>query len=189
MSSDGPSPGEITELLRVWGAGDSAALPVLVESAYAELRAIAGAYMRRESPGHTLQATGLINELYVRLARQKNPQVVNRRHFYTLAAMMMRRILRDHSRETHAQKRAGLCVPLHPEMAWVDAAGDDMVALDTALAELEALDARKVRAVELRFFLGCTIDEVADLLEVSGPTVERDLQFAKSWLHRRLRSS
>ncbi|HLJ13086.1 MAG TPA: ECF-type sigma factor [Bryobacteraceae bacterium] len=189
MASDPESAGEITELLRNWGSGDTGALAVLVESAYTELRAIARAYMSREAPGHTLQATGLINELYVRLARQRKPHLVDRRHFYALSAMVMRRILRDYSRDTHAQKRSGIRVPLHPEMAWVDAAGEDMVALDCALTELEQLDERKVRVIELRYFLGCTIEEVAELLNVSGPTVERDIQFAKSWLHQRLRAS
>src|SRR5581483_301699 len=160
MSSDGDAPGEITALLRRWCAGDENALSILVESAYSELRAIAAGYVRRESPAVTLQATGLINELYLRLARQRTPAVTDRRHFYVLAAMMMRRILRDYRRDMQAQKRSGVRIPLHPEMRWVDAAGDDIIALDDALVELEALDERKARVIDLRYFLGCNNDEV-----------------------------
>lgn len=178
---------EITALLSRWGSGDPAALAELAEAAYGELRKIAAGYLRREAPGHTLQATGLVNELYLRLARQRSAQLNDRRHFYTFSAMMMRRILRDYTREAHAQKRFAEKIPLHPELAWVDAAGEDMFALDLALAELEALDERKVRVLELRYFLGCTNEEIAGLLEVARATVDRDLQFGRSWLHRKLR--
>jgi RNA polymerase sigma-70 factor, ECF subfamily len=108
MSSEIQPPGEITEFLQRWAEGDGSALPGLVESTYAELRAIAVAYVRRESAGQTLQATGLVNELYLRLARQRKPRLEDRRHFYIVAAMMMRRILRDHARDIGAQKRSGI---------------------------------------------------------------------------------
>jgi len=185
-------PGEITLLLRQWSEGDPAALSHLASLAYGELRAIAAGYLRREGREHTLQATGLVNELYLRLARQRGAQLSDRRHFYVFSAMMMRRILRDYAREAGAQKRPGgtsVRIPLHPDIAWVDAAGEEMLALDAALAELEAADERKARVIELRYFLGCTADETADLLGVARATVDRDAQFARTWLYRRLRTA
>jgi RNA polymerase sigma factor (TIGR02999 family) len=189
MSSDKSVPGEITALLRSWNEGDSAALASVATVAYEDLRSIAEGYLRRESRGHTLQATGLVNELYLRLAQQRGAKITDRRHFFTFSALMMRRILSDYARRAHAAKRPGaeaVRIPLHPDIAWVDASGSDMLVLDQALAELEALDERKVRAVELRYFLGCTNDETAELLGVARATVDRDLQFSKSWLYRRL---
>jgi len=187
MGSNGPPPGEITALLQRWGSGDPQALDELAEMAYRELRAIAAGYLRREVPGHTLEATGLVNELYLQLVRQRSVQFSDRRHFYAFAAMLMRRILRDYAREASAEKRtAGVRIPLHPDLAWVDAGGEEMVSLDSALDELQAIDERKVRAIELRYFLGCTREEAAELLGIGHATLDRDLQFAKSWLYRRL---
>jgi RNA polymerase sigma factor (TIGR02999 family) len=189
MSSGTVLPGEITALLSRWGAGDRGALSSLATLAYDDLRAIANAFLRRENREHTLQATALVNELYLRLIRQRNFQITDRKHFYTLAAMMMRRILTDYARQTHAIKRPEAHykrVPLHEDMAWIDAAGEEMLALDQAIGELEVLDERAARTVELRFFLGCTNDEAAELLNISRKTVDRDLEFAKAWLYRRL---
>jgi RNA polymerase sigma factor (TIGR02999 family) len=189
MSSDSALPGEITALLQRWGEGDSAALASVASVTYDDLRSIARSYIRRENRVHTLQATGLVNEVYLRLAQQRGTKLIDRRHFFTFSAMMMRRILSDYARRTHALKRPGseaVRVPLHPDIAWVDASGSDMLALDQALAELETLDERKVRGVELRYFLGCTNDEAADLLKVSRSTFVRDLQFSRTWLYRRL---
>jgi RNA polymerase sigma factor (TIGR02999 family) len=191
MASDSQIPGDITSLLQRWSGGDSAALDDLVEIAYKELRAIAAGYLKQDALHHTLEATELVNELYMRLARQRSAQLADRCHFYSFAAMLMRRILNDHSRRAHAQKRpgsAGARVPLHPDLAWIDAAGEEMLSLDQALAELEFLDERKVRIIELRYFLGCTNEETAELLGVTRSTVDRDLQFAKTWLYRRLHS-
>jgi predicted DNA-binding protein (UPF0251 family) len=154
MSADQALPGEITDLLHRWGEGDSAALSSIASVTYDDLRSIAHGYLQRENRAHTLQATGLVNELYLRLTQQRGARLTDRRHF-----------------------------------AWVDASGSDMLALDQALAELEALDERKVRAVELRYFLGCTNGEAADLLKVSRATFDRDLQFSKSWLYRRLHAT
>ena len=182
-------PGEITALLRRWGEGDRQALAALASLAYDDLRKIAAGYLRRESRAQTLQATSLVNELYMRLARQREVHLTDRRHFYAFAALMLRRILTDHAREAYSSKRpAGQAerVPLHEDMAWVDASGEEMLDLDQALTELEALDERKVRVVELRYFLGCTNDEAAELLGVAPATVDRDLQFARTWLYRRL---
>jgi RNA polymerase sigma factor (TIGR02999 family) len=189
MSADSSVPGEITSLLLQWQEGDREALASLASLAYDDLRAIAGGYLRREKPNLTLQATALVNELYIRLSRQRAVQFIDRTHFYTFAAMMMRRILSDYARRTRALKREGECplrVPLHEDMAWVDAAGEDMMMLGHALSELEAVDPRSVRAVELRFFLGCTHEEAAKLLDVSRATIERDPEFARAWLYRRL---
>jgi RNA polymerase sigma factor (TIGR02999 family) len=188
MPAETPVPSEITALLHRWMKGDREALATLASAAYGDLRAIATSYLHRESPGHTLQATGLVNELYLRLARMKVVQLNDRGHFYAFAAQLMRMILIDHARQTHAQKRPGSAarVPLHEEMAWIDASSEDVLAVDGALNELETVDERKVRVIELRFFLGCTNDEAADVLGISRATVDRDLEFAKAWLFRRL---
>jgi len=189
MPQDPEVPGDITALLQRWKLGDREALSSLASLTYGELHAIAAGYLRRESSCHTLQATGLVNELYLRLMRQNSLQLTNRRHFFTFAAMVMRRILCDYAREAHSAKRGEgrkNRIPLHPDMAWVDATGEDMFALDNALNELEAAHERQVRVVELRYFLGCTSEETAELLGMARATVDRDLQFAKTWLFRRL---
>ena len=188
MPSETPIPKEITRLLHRWKEGDREALASLASLAYDDLRAIAMGYLRRENPGHTLQATALVNELYLRLALVKRVELADRRHFYTFAAQLMRMILIDYARQSHALKRPGSAtrVPLHEEMAWIDASSEEMLALDVALDELETVDERKVRVLELRFFLGCTNEEAAQLLDISRPTVDRDLEFAKAWLFRRL---
>jgi RNA polymerase sigma factor (TIGR02999 family) len=188
----GPSeklPGEITALLRKWNEGDRNALSSLANLAYDDLRTIAKRHLRRESRLHTIQATGLVNELFIRLVRQTEINLSGRQHFYAFAAMMMRRILTDYARQSLSLKRPtgqSERVPLHDEIAWVDARGKDMIDLDRALVELETLDARKARVIELRFFLGCTNEETAEILGVVRATVDRDLQFAKAWLGRRL---
>jgi len=182
------TPGDITALLDRWSEGDAAALKSLASLAYDDLRHIATGFLRRERAGHTLQATALVNELYLRLAGQKSVRAATREHFYTFSAMMMRRILTDHARRSLAEKRpvAANRVPLHPDMAWVDAAGDEMIELDSAMSELEATDARAVRAIELRYFLGCTTREASELLGVSTATLDRDAKFGTAWLYRRL---
>jgi RNA polymerase sigma factor (TIGR02999 family) len=183
-----PIPSEITRLLSQWKEGDREALQSVVSLAYDELHSIATGYFRREAPGHTLQATALVNELFVRLVQVRGVQLKDRRHFYAFAAQLMRMILIDYSRQAKALKRPSSAerVPLHEEMAWVDAASEEMLALNTALDELEAVDERKVRVIELRFFLGCTNEETSELIDVSRATVDRDLEFAKTWLYRRL---
>ena len=191
MAAGPPIPREITLLLRRWKQGDRDALADLATAAYPDLRSIASGYLRRESPGHTLEATGLVNELYLRLAQVKSMTLNDRRHFFAFAAQMMRLILIDHARQSRARKRTGSAVrvPLHEELAWIDAASEEMLALDSALDQLEALGARKVRVLELRYFLGCTNEETAALLDVSRATIDRDLEFAKAWLYRKLSGS
>ena len=189
MDAGDKLPGEITALLRLWNEGDRKALESLALLAYDDLRRIAQRHLRRESRFHTLQATGLVNEVFIRLVRQNDINLSDRQHFYAFAAMMMRRILTDYARQALSQKRpTGQAerVPLHDEIAWIDASGKEMLDLDMALMELEALDARKSRVIELRYFLGCTNQETADVLGVVRATVDRDLQFAKAWLGRRL---
>ena len=145
-------------------------------------------YLQRRSSSNTLQATALVNELYMKLAQVRSAPLKDRRHFYTFAAQLMRMILSDHARRSQAQKRPGSItrVPLHEEMARIDAGGEDLLSLNSALDELEALDGRKVRVIELRYFLGCKNEETAHLLDISRATVDRDLEFAKAWLYRRL---
>lgn len=188
MAVETPLPSEITRLLHRWQVGDREALGALASAAYDDLRAIAAGYLRRERSGHTLQATGLVNELYLRLAQIRSVQIEDRRHFYAFAAQLMRLILIDHARQARASKRPGshARVPLHEEIAWVDATSDEMLDLDVALNELEAVAERKVRVLELRYFLGCTNEEAAQVLGVSRPTIDRDLEFARAWLYRRL---
>src|SRR5580700_1926855 len=187
MVSDTP-PSEITALLRRWNKGDREALSNLASAAYPDLCAIARGFLRREGSGHTLQATGLVNELYLRLAQVKGVNLTDRRHFYAFAAQLMRMILIDHARQSRALKRPSSAtrVPLHEEMAWIDASSEEMLSLDVALDQLEAIDERKLRVLELRFFLGCTNEETAEVLDISRATVDRDLEFAKAWLYRRL---
>ena len=188
LMPEAPIPREITRLLHRWEAGDREALASVISLVYGELHAIARGYLRRERPGHTLQATGLVNELYLRFAQVRGIHLIYRRHFYAFAARLMRAILTDYARRSRAVRRSGsgARVPLHEQMAWVDASSEEMLALGEALEQLEAMDERKVRVIELRFFLGCTIEETAELLNISTPTVDRDLAFAKTWLYRRL---
>src|SRR5580692_2091135 len=176
-----PIPSHITQLLHRWKDGDREAFQQVVTLAYDDLRAIALGYLQKGGCGETLQATGLVNELYLKLAQVRGAALKDRRHFFAFAAQLMRKILIDYSRQARALKRPSSAerVPLHEEMAWIDAAGEEMLALNAALDELETLHQRKVRVIELRFFLGCTNEEAADLLGVSRVTVERDLEFGK----------
>ena len=188
MSPETPVPSEITRMLQRWKAGDREALAGVAALAYNDLRAIAAGFLRHEDSSHTLQATGLVNEIYLRLAKVRRAEFVDRHHFYAFAAQLMRLVLIDHARQSHALKRpsSGFRVPLHEEMAWIDASNDEILALDTALDQLEILDPRKVRVIELRYFLGCTVEEAAVLLSVSPSTVDRDIRFSLAWLHERL---
>lgn len=188
MVAPEPLAHDITVLLDRWKEGNRDALAQVVTLAYSDLHAIATGYLQRSSAGQTLQATGLVNELYLKLAQVRGASFMDRRHFFCFAAQLMRMVLVDYSRRERALKRPSVAarVPLHDEIAWVDAGSEEMLALNAALDELEKLDERKVRVVELRFFLGCTNEEAAELLDVSRATVIRDLEFAKAWLGRRL---
>ncbi len=179
--------GEITVLLRQWEAGHQEALAPLLERIYPRLKEVAGALCRGERSGSLMQATGLVNEFYVRLLEQRELRFENRNHFLSLAARLMRWILVDQARRERAAKRgAGGTMRLHEELAWVEAGGEQMVDLNRALDELEGLDARKCRLVELRYMLGLTAEEAAEVSGVSKATVDRELRFVRSWLYARL---
>jgi RNA polymerase sigma factor (TIGR02999 family) len=181
---------DLTERLRCWAAGDPKALNEIVAATYDELHAVAVAHLMRENRAHTLQATALVHELYIRLAQARHAQFSDRKHFFAFAARLMRLVLIDYARRSKAAKRHGgaRSIPFHEELPWISAEREDMIALDQALDRLEREDARKVQAIELRYFLGCTNEEAAELLGISRPTVDRDLEFAKAWLYRQLRS-
>jgi len=181
-------PGDITRLLRDWKEGRPDAFDQLMPVVYGDLRRIALGYFRHERHDHTLQATGLVHELYLRLCQQRENNWNDRAHFYTFAAKVMRRILADHARRGRAEKRGGphLRVPLSDDLAWVDVSGPQMLDFDRALAALEGIDERKARMIELCHFLGCTTQEAADMMEISLATAERDLKFARGWLYRQM---
>lgn len=182
-----PHPGDITLLLRQWESGNQSALTPLLEQIYPRLRDVASSLCRGERAGGIMQATGLVNEFYLRLLEQRELRFENRHHFLSLAARLMRWILVDHARREGAAKRgSAVRLPLHDEMAWVDASGEHMIDLNRALEELEALDARKCRLVELRYMLGLTSSETAEISGLSKATVDRDLRFVRSWLYDRL---
>jgi RNA polymerase sigma factor (TIGR02999 family) len=184
-----PEKGEITLLLGRWRDGEASAFDELMPLVYPHLRQVAASYVRRERNPDLLQGTVLVHELYLRLLNQKKAAWEDRRHFYTFSARVMRLILIDHARETQAQMRGGghERVPLSDDLAWIDVGSAEMLDLNLALDELGALDAGKVQMVELRYFLGCTAEETASLMQVSKATVDRELRFIKSWLYRRIR--
>ena len=185
MSQETGSTGPVTRLLLEWSGGDERARDEMLPLVYDELRRLASSYLFRERRGHTMRPTELVHEAYLRLVDQRQVDWKNRAQFVGLAAVMMRRILVNYARERMAEKRGGDVhkVPL----SVADAAGEpqdvDVIALHDALDRLEALDARKSRIVELKFFGGLTIDEIAQVLQVSPATIERDWSFARAWLY------
>jgi RNA polymerase sigma factor (TIGR02999 family) len=183
-----PAKGEITVLLARWKNGESSAFEELMPLVYPHLREVAAAYVRRERNPDVLQATSLVNELYLRLLNQKKADWADRRHFYTFAAKVMRLILIDHARGNQSQMRGGGLqrVPLNDDLAWIEIGSAQLLDLNHALEELAVIDPYKVQLVELRYFLGCTTEETAALVGVSKATVDRDLKFIKSWLYRRI---
>jgi RNA polymerase sigma factor (TIGR02999 family) len=180
--------GEITLLLGRWNDGEPSAFQQLMPLVYPHLREVAAAYIRRERNPDVLQSTALVHELYLRLLNQKKAEWGDRRHFFTFAARVMRMILIDHARGNRTQMRGGGShrVPLSDDLPWVDIGSPELLDLNRALEELGALDAHKAQLVELRYFLGCTAEETASLMQVSKATVDRDLKFIKSWLYRRV---
>ncbi len=180
--------GDITLLLDRWTEGDPDAVDALTPLVYSHLRKVAISYLRRERSNHTLEATGLVNELFLILLNEKRAKFEDRAHFFTFAARAMRRILVNYARSRQTAKRgaAEAHVELSPDMAWVNPEGPEMLDLDRALDEMETLEPRKARAVELRIFLGCTSEEAADLMGISKPTLDRDLRFALAWLFTRM---
>lgn len=187
-SDEAESSSEVTRLLEAWGAGRTEALETLMERLQLELRRVAANHLRRERPGHTLQPTALVNELYIKLVGQSRATFGNREQFFALASRIMRRILIDHARERQAAKRKGLHVTLHDDAAESPEESVDLLALDLALEKLERLHPRECRVVELRYFAGLTTEEIARVLEVSDRTVKRDWRFAKRWIHTEMSS-
>jgi RNA polymerase sigma factor (TIGR02999 family) len=178
---------DVTALLRAWAGGDDAAGDCLIPLVYRELRRRAGAYLRRERPGHTLQPTALVHEAYLRLVGQRKLAWKNRAQFLALAAQMMRRILVDHARRGKVGKRSGrwMRVELDAAVPAPDA-DSNVVALNDLLNRLAEFDLRKSRVVELRYFGGLSLNETARVLGVSPATVDREWRLARAWLRRRL---
>jgi RNA polymerase sigma factor (TIGR02999 family) len=183
-----PKSEDVTQLLHAWGAGDPVALERLTRRVYHELHIIARRYMRDEREGHTLQATALVNEVYLQLVDVKNVQWSQRAQFFAIAAQMMRRILVDAARARGSRKRGGDAVRINVDEAPVLSPGRDasLVALDEALEAFAKLAPRQAKVVELRYFGGLSEEETADVLKASPRTVRRDWRFAKSWLMREL---
>lgn len=176
----------VTQLLARWANGDADALPELTPIVYRELRLIAASYLRKERRDHTLQPTALVNEAYLRLVDNKQPNWHNRTHFFGVAARLMRQILVDHARSRCATKRAALTVPIEEAITFKEERGPELLALDLGLNALEKFDARKSRAVELRYFGGLSMEEIANALNVSPITVRRDLRLAEAWLYKEM---
>jgi RNA polymerase sigma factor (TIGR02999 family) len=199
-SQERPAPAEeeeISTLLAAWRGGDSEALSRLMPLVYGELRRLAAHFLAAERPNHTLQATALVHEAYLRFASAGGARLADRAHFFAVAAQMMRRLLVDHARGRAAAKRGGgpggAAVPLTPTLAasvpGVTSGGspEELLALDDALSDLARLDPRKARAIELRYFAGSTLPETAEVLGVSTATVVLEVRLARAWLFRRLR--
>lgn len=186
-----PKQHEITQLLAEWSDGNQAALDALYPLVYDELHRLARRYMSRERKDHTLQATALINEAYVRLVDQKNVHWANRSHFFAISAQIMRRILIDHARRHAYAKRGGGAqqVSLDEAATVTRTAGAEMIRLDEALKSLAEMDPRRSQVVELRYFGGLNNEEIAGVLKVSENTVTRDWNMARAWLHQQLSES
>jgi len=181
---------DVTGLLLAWRQGDAAALDRLVPLVYDELRRVARRQLRVEPPGHALQATALVHEVYLRLVDVDRMTLTSRTHFFGVAATLMRQILVDYARRQRADKRGGGATMLSLDEVSTAAqpSSVDVLALDQALGALSEIDDRQCRVVELRFFAGLNIDETAEALGVSPATVEREWALAKAWLYRQLSS-
>lgn len=183
-----PRPTQVTQMLNDWGRGDKAALDQLMPVVYQELRRLAGSYLRRERHDHTLQPTALINEAYLRLIGQETPEWQSRAHFFGVAARLMRQILVDHARARTAFRRGGdqQKLSLEDVALFSDEQTVELIQFDEALSRLAAFDERKCRVVEMRAFGGLSVEETAEALGISVPTVKREMRMAKAWLLREL---
>jgi len=180
-------PGEVTRLLFAWRAGDREALDRLIPLVYGELHRMAERHLRGERPGHTLQPTAIVNEVYLKLLGRQSSDWQNRAHFFAVAAQSMRRILVEHARHREAKKRGGQGTRyLLDTVVLTEPRAVDLMALDDALAKLSALDEEQGRVVELRFFGGLTEEETAEVLSVSSRTIKRKWVAAKTFLFREL---
>ena len=183
------APAEVTRLLKQWSSGQEQALDRLVPHIHGELRKLAASYLRRERPDHTLQPTALVNEAFLKLIDQRAVTWQNRAHFFGIAAQAMRRILVDHARARAAGKRGDGAqrVPLEDAAAIGGMIDVDLIALDEALTRLASIDTQQSRVVELRFFGGLTLEETAEVMDISPATVGREWKMAKAWLFAELR--
>lgn len=181
-------PSDVTQLLLAWDGDNREVLDRLTPLVYEELRRLASRHLHHERPGHTLTTTALVHEAYVKLVDQDRAQWQNRAHFFAIAAQCMRRILLMHARKRRAAKRGGgqPDLPLDDVIVVSEARADELLALNDALSQLEAMDERLGQVVECRYFGGLTIEETAEVLGVSAATVKRDWRTARAWLHRAL---
>ena len=192
MSRDHQEPsadGDVTALLRAWSGGDPTAIQALTPIVYAELHRLARGYMRRERAGHSLQASALVNEAYLRLTDYTRMQWRDRAHFFAVSAQLMRRILVEHARRHNVKRGKGFQRVSLDDAVAVDGgeeADTDLVALDEALVALARIDPRKVQIVEMRFFGGLSVEEIGEVLQVSTGTIKRDWRAAKAWLYQEL---
>jgi RNA polymerase sigma factor (TIGR02999 family) len=179
---------DVTQLLANWSQGDQGALDKLMPLVYGELRRLASSHLRRERSNHTLQSTALVHEAFMRLVNQQDVQWRNRAHFYAIAAQMIRRILVDYARSQHAEKRGSGAVKLALDdaMAVPQQADMDLLGLNDALHQLAELDARQSRIVELRFFAGLSIEETAEVMNLSPASIKREWNTARAWLFREM---
>ncbi len=179
---------DVTRLLKAWEAGDSKALDRLAPLVYDELHQTAHRFMRKETPGGTLQTTALVNEAFIRLVDAPGRDWQDRAHFFAVSATIMRRILVDAARNRHSEKRGGGAVhlTLNESVDSLEDRGQELIALDDSLEALAKIDPRKARVVELRFFGGLSVEETAAVLKVSEPTVQRDWKLARAWLMREM---
>ncbi len=184
MTPASPQQQQVTQLLGEWRSGDPSALEKLIPLVQPELQRLARHYMSREQPGHTLQATALLDDAYLQLAGETRPEWQNRAHFFAVAAQLMRRIMVDHARQRQALKRGGgaIKVTLDECAVVTPTRADELLALDEALEKLAAFDQRKAQVVEMRYFGGLTMEEIADVLKIHVNTVTRDWTAARAWL-------
>jgi RNA polymerase sigma factor (TIGR02999 family) len=193
VPTDAPPPDDLTGHLRRWRAGDAGAFDAMLPRVYDQLRQLARGRLRRERPDHTLDTAALVHEAYIRLVRGGPVDWQDRAHFFAVASTAMRRVLVDHAKERQAQKRGGAYARVEFDaerlgdlLVAEEADPDALLALDAALAKLEAVSPRQAKAVELRYFGGLTLEEVGEALGISAPTAMRDVRFAQAWLAREL---
>jgi RNA polymerase sigma-70 factor (ECF subfamily) len=179
---------EVTRLLIEWDSGSREALEKITPLVYGELRKLAVSYLSRERDAPTLQPTALVHEAYLRMVDQNLPDLKNRKHFFGIAAQLMRQILIDHARQHHSQRRGGgaIKVPFDEGLSFAPERSAELLALDDGLKALAAVDERKSRIIELRFFGGLSVEETAEMLGVSIATIGREQRFAEAWLHKEI---
>ena len=188
IAPDAQAREQITRLLVEWGKGNKQAIDLLTPLVYAELRKLAASYLNRERQAATLQPTALVHEAYLRLVAQDLPDFESRAHFFSVAALLMRQILVDHARKVRSLKRGGDAakLTLTPELQVSNSRSWDLVALDDSLKDLARFDERKAKVIELRFFGGLSVDETAQVLQISVATVGREQRLAEAWLHKQM---